>query len=84
MLLQGGLQGDCNSNGCGDVCECYADFDNDGFVDGDDLSILKKDYGKDCRIVVCKADGNGDGFVDGDDLSLFKNEYGRVDCPACP
>jgi hypothetical protein len=69
---------DCNANGCGDVCECYADYAVDGFVDGDDLGQLKRDYGDPCP---CLADGNGDGYVDGDDLVLLKNEYGRADCP---
>ena len=73
-------QGDCNNNNCGDVCECYADYAVDGYVDGDDLGQLKRDYGDPCP---CLADGNGDGFVDGDDLMLLKNEYGRADCPAC-
>ena len=77
------FQENCNSNSCGDVCECYADYAVDTFVDGDDLMVLKKDYGKDCSVIICKADGNGDHFVDGDDLSLLKKEYGRGDCPAC-
>jgi len=72
---------DCNDNGCGDVCECYAEYKVDGFVDGGDLAQLKRDYGKTCP---CLADGNDDGFVDGGDLVLLKNEYGRIDCPALP
>jgi hypothetical protein len=71
---------DSNGNGCGDVCECYAEYKVDGFVDGGDLAQLKKDYGQTCP---CLADGNDDGFVDGGDLALLKNEYGRVDCPTC-
>jgi hypothetical protein len=40
---------DSNDNGCGDVCECYADYAVDGFVDGDDLMLLKNEYGRaDC------------------------------------
>jgi len=79
---------DSNDNGCGNVCECYADYKADGGVDGGDLAALKKDYGRtDCLLsppVPCKADGNNDGFVDGQDLSLLKNDYARVDCPTCP
>jgi len=46
-------QGDCNGNGCGDVCECYMDCNNsgagDGKVTGADLSLLKNEYGRfDC------------------------------------
>jgi len=37
------LQENCNSNGCGDVCECYADYAVDHFVDGDDLSLFKEE-----------------------------------------
>jgi len=83
-------QGDCNSNGCGDVCECYMDCNNsgagDGKVTGSDLAVLKQEYGRfDCSEVdPCYADGNEDGKVTGADLSLLKNEYGRFDCPACP
>ena len=79
-------QGDCNRNGCGDVCECYADFSDDGKVTGADLAVLKQEYGRfDCNpLTPCHADGNEDGKVTGSDLSLLKNEYGRFDCPSCP
>ena len=83
-------QGDCNANGCGDVCECYMDCNNDGVGDGkvtgSDLAVLKNEYGRfDCsEINPCYADGNEDGKVTGADLGLLKNEYGRFDCPACP
>jgi len=82
-------QGDCNGNGCGDVCECYMDCNNtgagDGKVTGSDLGVLKNEYGRfDCgELDPCYADGNEDGKVTGADLSLLKNEYGRFDCPEC-
>jgi len=81
-------QGDCNANGCGDVCECYANYNypTDLKVTGIDLNALKQEYGRfDCSEGnPCCADGNEDGKVTGADLILFKNEYGRLDCPACP
>ena len=83
-------QGDCNGNGCGDVCECLLDCNKDGVGDGkvtgSDLGVLKGEYGRwDCsELDPCYADGNKDGKVTGSDLGLLKNEYGRWDCPACP
>jgi len=83
-------QGDCNSNGFGDVCECYMDCNNsgagDGKVTGSDLAVLKQEYGRfDCNpLTPCQSDGNEDGKVTGSDLSLLKNEYGRFDCPYYP
>jgi len=73
-------------NSCGDMCECYADFNGDCKVTGADLGILINEYGRfDCDDPdPCYADGNEDGKVTGSDLSLLKNEYGRFDCPACP
>jgi len=82
-------QGDCNENGCGDVCECYMDCNNDGEGDGKvggpDLALFKSEYGKVyCSAVdPCYADGNEDTRVTAQDLKLLKNEYGRKDCPAC-
>jgi hypothetical protein len=85
-------QGDCNANGVGDACECYANFNYDTTnphdlrVNTSDLSILKNDFGRiDCsESNPCYADGNGDNRVNTSDLSLLKNEYGRIDCPALP
>jgi len=83
-------QGDCNNNGCGDVCECYMDCNNsgagDGKVTGADLTVFRVEYGRfDCNDPdPCYADGNEDGKVTGADLVLFIFEYGRFDCPICP
>ncbi len=42
-------QGDCNGNGVGDVCECYADDNEDGAVTTKDYGILKHEFGRyDC------------------------------------
>ena len=79
-------QEDCNSNGVGDACECYADFDNDGNVYPSDLSVFLDEYGRtDCiSNPPCQADIDGDGNVYPGDLSIFLEEYGREDCPTLP
>ena len=79
-------QFDFNSNGCGDVCECYADFDKDGNVTTPDYSQLRREFGRfNCSDQnPCKADVNADGQVQTQDFILFKIEYNRFDCPACP
>jgi hypothetical protein len=82
-------QGDCNGNGVGDICECYANFNDpaDLKVNISDLGIYKLEYGRiDCNSAPppCKADGNNDGKVNASDLGLVKNEYGRIDCPVLP
>jgi hypothetical protein len=78
-------QGDCNDNKCGDVCECYADYNDDGKVTLGDLIVLLYEYGRfDCSEAdPCQADGNGDGKVTLPDLVLLIYEFGRFDCPAC-
>jgi hypothetical protein len=35
---------DCNENDIGDVCECYANYEDESFIDGDDLNLLKSRY----------------------------------------
>jgi hypothetical protein len=79
-------QEDCNSNGIGDVCECYADFDGDGNVYPSDLSVFLSEYGRTNCISnpPCYADFDGDGNVYPSDLSVFLREYGRTDCPVIP
>ena len=52
-----------------------SDLDDDGDVDGVDLSILAHDLGRtDCP---CAGDINGDGVVNESDLSLFSAAFGR-------
>jgi len=79
-------QEDCNNNCIGDVCECYADFDNDSNVYPSDLSIFLDEYGRtDCLThPPCETDIDGDGNVYPSDLSVFLAEYGRTDCPVIP
>ena len=71
-------QGDCNGDGCGDACECYADIDNDGKVQLSDLVIMKSQFSKPCP---CTADLNGDGKVDLTDLVIMKTQFLRTGCP---
>jgi len=83
------VQGDCNGNFVGDVCECYANFNypTDLKVNASDLGVFKLEYGRvDCNTTPppCRADVNNDGKVNASDLGMFKNEYGRIDCPALP
>jgi hypothetical protein len=78
-------QGDCNENGCGDACECYADIaGTTGKVDLYDLTQMKREYNRtDCAINPCTANLNGDGKVDLSDLVIMKVQYNRNDCPSC-
>jgi hypothetical protein len=78
-------QGDCNGNGCGDACECYADITGTtGKVDLSDLVIMKGEFQKPCPPSLCTADLNDDNKVDLADLVLMKREFNRSGCPACP
>jgi len=73
-------QGDCNGNGRGDVCECYADCNCDTKVDLSDLVLMKAEFMQ----PAVHADCNGDGTVDLSDLVIMKNEFMRQSCPECP
>ena len=78
-------QGNCNSNGIGDACECYSDCDCDNKVNLDDLIIMKIEYFRnDCAVTPCQADCTEDGNVNLDDLIIMKYQYFRNDCPSCP
>ena len=78
-------QEDFNDNGIGDVCECYADYNNDHKVTGADKALATIEYGKCCSEAnPCQADGNQDGKVTGADKLLLTIEYGRYDCPISP
>ena len=37
---------DDNGNGIGDVCECYGDANEDGYVMGGDSALVDNDYGR--------------------------------------
>ena len=51
------------------------DINQDGLVDGLDLSILLGNWGP-CTTSTCPADINGDGLVDGLDLSILLGNWG--------
>lgn len=37
---------DCNENDRGDVCKCYAIYEDDSFIDGDNLNLFNNEYGR--------------------------------------
>ena len=60
---------------------CEGDFNDDGDVDGSDLTIFAAGFGcTDCS-GDCEGDFNDDGDVDGSDLAVFAADFGRTDCP---
>ena len=70
-------------NGIGDDCECEADFDCDGDVDGTDASTFKLYFGRNLlfypwdEINPCRGDFDCDQDCDGTDSALFKQDFGR-------
>ena len=78
-------QGDINGNGIGDVCECYADCDNNTNVGLSDIGIMKTDFGRfDCDTIPCDADINDDNSVGLADLGIMKIQFGTFGCPVMP
>ena len=75
------VQGDCNNNGTGDACECYADVNCSTKVDLSDLVIMKGEFLQSCP---CQADCNGDNQVNLGDLVIMKMQFLRTGCPMCP
>ena len=65
---------DLNANGVPDGCECYADLNGDGVVQGADLGIMLASWGSVQAGVA--ADINRDGAVDGTDLGLLLSGWG--------
>ena len=85
QILDGTLI-DTNGNGIPDCCEfgfpcfpdsCPADLNNDGIVNGADISIMLGFWGLNGKPV--DADINGDGLVDGADLAMLLSSWGK--CP---
>ena len=75
-------QGDFNGNTIGDVCECYADLDDDQEIGLFDLNIMKNEHGiTSCNQNPCQADLDGDGEVGLFDLAIMKTQYGKKNCP---
>ncbi len=64
------LQGDL-AGGCTWTPPCYADYDGDGFITGDDATLYVSDFesGNMC------ADVDGDGFLTGDDYTLWVTQF---------
>ncbi len=62
---------------------CNADFDQDGDVDGNDLSVFASDYGRiDCDVELpCEGDFDNDNDVDESDSDVFAAFFGRTNCP---
>jgi hypothetical protein len=58
------------------ITRITADFDNDGNVDGDDLTVWKNSFG------APGADANGDGVSDGADFLAWQREFGLGVAPA--
>lgn len=77
-------QEDCDSNGIGDACECYADIDCNIKVDLADLVIVKGEFLDPCPPSACGADLNDDDKVDLSDLVIMKTQFLINGCPACP
>ena len=80
-------------NGTGDACDCEANFDCDGDVDGTDATTFKLYFGRNLlfypcdEINPCRGDFDCDGDCDGTDAGLFKQDFGRSEfsnpCPSC-
>ena len=59
------------------------DLNGDGFVGGDDLDIIRANWGQKVAIGdVVRGDISGDGFVGGDDLDLVRAHWGQGTPPA--
>jgi len=83
QILDGTLI-DKNGNGIPDCCEfgfpcspCPGDLNDDGIVNGADISIMLGFWGLNGKPV--DADINGDGLVDGADLAMLLSSWGK--CP---
>ena len=70
---------DCDDGSCDYVsCSCPADFNNDLFIDVQDLLIFLAGFG--CEGPGCMADLNGDDLVNTSDALVFLAAYGQP-CP---
>ncbi|VAX39809.1 hypothetical protein MNBD_PLANCTO03-1971 [hydrothermal vent metagenome] len=64
-----GTLADTNDNGIPDICECVADFNNDGSVDTQDFLAFLNAW----NAGESSADINGDGLVNSQDVLAFLN-----------
>ncbi len=80
-------------NDIGDACDCEADFNCDGNVDGGDVGDFIDHFGRSqyfnpcSNEVPCFGDFNCDHNVDGGDVGKFIEDFGRSQyfnpCPVC-
>jgi len=83
LEIASGKSRDLNGNGVPDHCDCLfgpteccpADLNNDGVVNGADISVLLGYWGQSGKSVV--ADITGDGLVDGADLAMLLSSWGK-------
>lgn len=67
---------DLNANGIPDECECVADYDGSGGVDGSDVEAFFIDW----TVSAPRADANFDGGVDGADVEVFFLQWSQGGC----
>ena len=60
---------------------CEGDFDDNGDVDGSDLTVFAADFGRTGCITDCEGAFDDDDDVDGRDLATFSEDMERADCP---
>ena len=80
-------------NGIGDACDCEGDFNCDGHVAADDVTMFLWDFGRNnysnpcTNKRPCYGDFTCDGNVDSEDASKLLEDFGRNQyrnpCPAC-
>jgi hypothetical protein len=79
------VQGDLDSNGIGDACECYADFDDNAKVDLADVLQMKREFPSfSCATDNCQTDANNDGKVDISDFVILRAQFLSRNCPLSP
>ena len=72
-----------SGNNCGDACECEGDFDGDGAVAANDVTMLLEDFGRGVYNNPCENDYPCNGDFDCDvnvaanDISQFLEDFGR-------
>jgi hypothetical protein len=77
QILDGTFE-DANENGVPDACECFADVNQDGIVNGADISAVLGFWGLAGKPLPA-ADITRDGIVDGADLAVLLGSWGE--CP---